>query len=106
MSRCFSILELPVAEGAEDAFARRFAELRIFETAGRPGGLLAARLLRPEAPDRPFYVVAEWDAPESYRAWLADPERARVNAPLAPLLAREARGSLYGVSLAFEQERT
>jgi heme-degrading monooxygenase HmoA len=95
MSGGYSILELPVACGEADEFVRRFAELRIFELAGRSGGLRGARLLRPERPERPFVVVAEWDAEERYLGWLGDPERSRVNAELAFLLDGEMRGGFY-----------
>jgi len=95
MESVYSILELPVRAGDGDELADRFAELRIFELAGRHGGLRSARLLRPLESGRPFVVVSEWDAAESYRAWLADPERTRVNAELLPLLDGELRGGPY-----------
>jgi heme-degrading monooxygenase HmoA len=90
-----SILLVPVIPERHAEFVRRFAELRIFELAGERAGLRAARLLRPDAQDEPFIVVAEWDTAEAYRGWLTHPERARVNAELTPLLGGELHGGLY-----------
>jgi heme-degrading monooxygenase HmoA len=95
VTRVYSLLQLPAAEGGGDALVRRFAELAVFELAAEHAGLRAAQLLRPGASGDPFLVLAEWDAPESYRAWLEHPARARVNDELARLLDGELRGGLY-----------
>ena len=95
MTNFFAILLLPVRHDGQDEFVRRFAELGIFELCGQRTGLLAARLLRPADRGAPFVVVSEWDSEESYRAWIADPERTRVNAGLLPFLEGELRGGLY-----------
>ena len=93
--RVHSILSLRAVAGHEDELVRRFAELRIFELAAEHAGLRAARLLRPGAPGDPFLVLAEWDSARDYDRWLAHPERARVNAELAPLLDGDLHGGVY-----------
>lgn len=97
-NRVYSILSMPAAAGDEEELLHRFAELRIFDLAGKLAGLRAARLLRPSTPNEPFLVLAEWDTADAYHAWLAHDERARVNAELAPLLDGELRGELYSVA--------
>lgn len=96
-----SLLEFRAAPGRGDDVVRGYGEQRIFETCAGRGGLRSARLLRPLDEGEAFVVVAEWDDAQSYRAWLADPERARVNAPLAPLLDGESRGGLYELARAW-----
>jgi len=97
-----SLLQLRVAPGMGADLVRGFGELRIFELAGEHAGLRAARLLEPREPDAPYLVVAEWDRAEDYDAWLAHPERARVNEQLAHLLAGAPAGGLYTVASAWE----
>ena len=104
MTTFFAILQLPVRHDGEDEFVRRFAELGIFELCGSRTGLLAARLLRPADRGEPFVVVSEWDGEESYRAWIADPERNRVNAGLLPFLEGELRGGLYNAAESWRAE--
>lgn len=93
-----SLLEVTVRPGREDELVRVFAELRVFERAGGRGTLRRARLLRPVDESRAFLVLAEWDAPESYRAWLDDPVREEVRAAMEPLLAGDTSGDLFIVA--------
>jgi len=93
-----SLLEVPVRPGREDELVRAFGELRVFERAGGRGTLRRARLLRPVDESRAFLVLAEWDAPESYRAWLDNPVREEVRAALEPLLAGDTSGDLFIVT--------
>lgn len=104
MANFFAILLLPVRHESQDDFVRRFSELRIFALAGHRAGLRAARLLRPADQGEPFVVVSEWDTEESYRAWIADPERTRVNAGLLPFLDGELRGGLYDAAESWRRE--
>ena len=55
MSGFYSVLELPVSEERRDELVRGFAELGVFELAGRSGALRSARLLRPAAPGQPLH---------------------------------------------------
>jgi len=44
----------------------------------------------------PVLVVAEWESPESYQAWLGDPIREQLRERLEPLLAGDVvSGDLY-----------
>ena len=63
-----SILRIPVRKGAEDEFARTFANLKVFDHASRIEGFRAGRLFRPAASGEPFVVTAEWDGPEGFLA--------------------------------------
>ena len=90
-----SILRLVPRPGAADELARRFGALGIFEHSRRSGGFLEGRLLRPLEGDA-FVVVAEWETPEAYQAWLDNPLRATLGAELEPLLDADVRsGQLY-----------
>jgi len=91
-----SALRIPVRAGAEDAFVRAFAELRIFEHSRRSGGFRGARLLRPLTAGEPFLVVAEWDDADAYERWLDNPVREDLRRGLEPLVAGElVSGVLY-----------
>jgi len=90
-----SILTIPVKAGAEDEFAHGFNALRVFEHAGRIAGFRGGRLLRPLAPGEPFVVVAEWDAPEGYQAWLDSPVREELARAMSVLVEGEMTGALF-----------
>lgn len=90
-----SILRLVPRPGAADELARRFGALGIFEHSRRSGGFLDGRLLRPLGGGA-FLVVAEWETPEAYEAWLDNPQRATLGAELEPLLDTDvSSGQLY-----------
>jgi len=93
-----SLLEVSVRPGRADKLVRAFAELRVLERAGGRGTLRRARLLRPVDESRPFLVLAEWDAPESYQAWLDDPVREEFRGAMEPLLAGDTSGDLFMVA--------
>ncbi|HZR93214.1 MAG TPA: antibiotic biosynthesis monooxygenase family protein [Gaiellaceae bacterium] len=91
-----SVLELHVLPGREEAFARRFCELAVFERSRESGGFLGGRLLRPLGQGSTFVVVAEWDSPGDYQAWLASALRAQLAAELEPMLTgAPAAGRLF-----------
>jgi heme-degrading monooxygenase HmoA len=91
-----SVLHLAVRPGAEDDLVRAFAEQDVFAHSHRSGGFVSGRLLRPLTPGEPFVVIAEWDGPASYQAWLDNPIRGRLSAALEPLLAEQVvPGRLY-----------
>jgi heme-degrading monooxygenase HmoA len=82
-----SVLPIAVKPGAEDAFARTFSELGVFEHSYASGGFLGGRLLRPLAAGEPFLVIAEWESRDAYQAWLDNPVRDELSTGLEPLLA-------------------
>jgi heme-degrading monooxygenase HmoA len=91
-----SVLRLPVREGAEEAFARAFADLRVFEHSRESGGFLGGRVLRPLVPGESFLVVAEWENADAYRAWLDNPVREQLGAGLEHMIDGDVPvGSLY-----------
>ena len=91
-----SVLRLAVRPGAEEALARAFAELRVFEHSRANGGFRRGRVLVPRDSDEPVLVVAEWDRQADYERWLTNPVRERLSEALGPLLAGEpGAGSLY-----------
>lgn len=98
-----SLLEIPVRPGCGDELVRAFAGLQVFERAGGRGTLRRARLLRPLDEGPTFLVLAEWDTPESYRAWLHDPVRNEVRAAMEPLLAGDVSGNLFTVAEAWSR---
>jgi heme-degrading monooxygenase HmoA len=89
---CVSILRLPVREGDEGEFVRRFAGLAIFEHARQSGGFQNGRLLRGAGDATQFVVLADWASPEDYRTWLDNPARTELGERLAPLLTGEVEG--------------
>jgi heme-degrading monooxygenase HmoA len=91
-----SILRLPVRPESSEALSDAFAELDVFGHSARSGGFLGGRLLRPLDGEGPMVVVAEWETPESYQAWLDNPVREELRARLEPLLAADVvAGNLY-----------
>jgi hypothetical protein len=73
-----------------------FAELDVFGHSARSGGFVGGRLLRPLDGEGPVVVVAEWETPESYQAWLDNPVREELRTRLEPLLAGDVvAGDLY-----------
>jgi heme-degrading monooxygenase HmoA len=91
-----SLLRLPVRSDSVGALADAFAELDVFGHSARSGGFLGGRFLRPLEGGAPVVVVAEWETPESYRAWLDNPVREELRTRLEPLLAGDVvAGDLY-----------
>jgi heme-degrading monooxygenase HmoA len=91
-----SLLRLPVRPDSVGALADAFAELDVFGHSARSGGFLGGRFLRPLEADAPVFVIAEWDRPESYEAWLDNPVREELRTRLEPLLAGDVvAGDLY-----------
>jgi len=87
-----SVLRLPVRADSAATFERLVADLRILERSQESGGFLGGRLLRPLAAGEPFLVLAEWETPEAYQAWLDNPVREELGAQLEPLLLDEVVG--------------
>ena len=81
-----SVLELYVLPGSEEAVARAYDELGIFERSRESGGFLGGRLLRPVGGEPGVLVVAEWEGPADYRGWLDNPVREELGRRLGPLL--------------------
>jgi heme-degrading monooxygenase HmoA len=91
-----SVLRLEARPGSEQALARAFAELGVFECSRESGGFRGGRMLLPRSPGEPVLVVAEWDGEADYERWLANPVREDLKARLEPLLAAESGGgALY-----------
>jgi heme-degrading monooxygenase HmoA len=91
-----SVLRLPVRPGSIGALADAFTELDIFGHSARSGGFLGARFLRPLDEQAPVVVIAEWETPQSYQAWLDNPVREELRERLEPLLADDVvAGDLY-----------
>jgi heme-degrading monooxygenase HmoA len=87
---------LPVRPDAVEELARAFDELDVFGHSARSGGFVGGRFLRPLAEGGSVVVIAEWETPESYEGWLANPARDALRERLAPLLANEVgAGQLY-----------
>jgi heme-degrading monooxygenase HmoA len=93
----YSILRIPVRAGAEDLFAQTFKDLEVFDHASRIDGFRGGRVFRPLAVGEPFVVVAEWDRPDAYQAWLQAPVRDELARAMDPLLAGEMAGAVYSV---------
>jgi heme-degrading monooxygenase HmoA len=91
-----SVLELHVLPGSEQAVARAYDELGIFERSRESGGFRSGRLLEASEPGRPLLVIAEWDDAASYERWLSNPVRAELGSQLEPMLADEpAAGGIF-----------
>ncbi len=91
-----SVLSLRVRAGEEEAIARLYDDLEIFELSRQSGGFLGGRLLRPLLAGEPFLVIAEWERPEDYQGWLDNPVRAELGEKIMPLLDGEVvAGTLY-----------
>jgi heme-degrading monooxygenase HmoA len=91
-----SVLSLAVTPGTEDALARRFAQLQVFERAREVDGFQGGRLLQSVQGDGRFLVVAEWTSTEAYRGWLESSTREELGAELEPLLVGGvASGELF-----------
>jgi heme-degrading monooxygenase HmoA len=93
-----SILRIPVREGAEDEFARAFADLHVFRHASGITGFRRGRLYRPLTTGQPFVVVAEWEDAGAYGAWLEAPVREELARAIEPLLAADMSGGVYVVA--------
>jgi heme-degrading monooxygenase HmoA len=81
-----SVLELHVLPGSEQAVARAYAELGVFERARESGGFRSGRLLEPAEPGRPLLVIAEWDDAADYERWLSNPVREELGDHLESLM--------------------
>lgn len=90
-----SVLRIPVRAGAEDAFVASFFELGVFGHAATLAGFRGGRFLTPAAPGDPFVVLAEWDGPDWYQAWLDHPVRATLTAAITDLVDGEMTGGVY-----------
>ena len=82
-----SVLELHVLPGSEQAVARAYDELGVFDRARESGGFRSGRLLEPSEPGRPMLVISEWDEPGDYDRWLSSPLREELGDHLEPLMA-------------------
>ncbi len=100
-ARTYSILRIPVRAGAEDAFAQSFKDLAVFDHASRIEGFRSGRVLRPLAGGEPFVVLAQWDRPESYEAWLRAPVRDDLTRAIEPLVAGDMAGAIYSLAHAW-----
>ena len=96
--RTYSILRFPVRAGAEDLFTQTFKDLEVFDHASKIGGFRGGRVFRPLADGEPFVVMAEWDRPDAYEAWLQAPVRDALTRAIEPLLAGEMAGAVYSVA--------
>jgi heme-degrading monooxygenase HmoA len=81
-----SVLELHVLPGSEQAVARVYDELGVFDRARESGGFRSGRLLEATEPGRPMLVISEWDEPASYQRWLDNPVREELGNHLEPML--------------------
>jgi heme-degrading monooxygenase HmoA len=81
-----SVLELHVLPGSEQAVARAYEELGVFERARESGGFRSGRLLEPAEPGRAMLVIAEWDEASDYERWLSNPVREDLGDHLESLL--------------------
>lgn len=90
-----SVLRIPVRPGCEEPLVRSFGELGVFERAACHAGFRSGRILRPLQSGDPIVVIAEWDGPEWYRAWLADPVRGDLQSAVADLVDGEMAGGIY-----------
>ena len=82
-----SVLELHVLPGSEQAVARAYDELGIFERSRESGGFRGGTPARAVEPGRPMLVIAEWDDAESYQRWLSNPVREELGDHLEPMLS-------------------
>ncbi len=95
--RTYSILRIPVRAGAEDEFAQTFKDLEVFDHASRIEGFRHGRVFRPLAAGEPFVVLAEWDGPGAYDAWLEAPVRDELTRAMEPLLTGDPAGAVYSI---------
>jgi heme-degrading monooxygenase HmoA len=86
-----SVLELYVLPGSEQAVARAYDELGIFERSRESGGFRSGRLLEPSERGKPMLVIAEWDDAESYQRWLSNPVREEIGDHLEPMLSGDPK---------------
>jgi heme-degrading monooxygenase HmoA len=86
-----SVLELYVLPGSEEAVARAYDELGIFERSRESGGFRSGRLLDASEPGKPMLVIAEWDDAEAYQRWLSNPVREELGDHLEPMLTGDPR---------------
>jgi heme-degrading monooxygenase HmoA len=91
-----SVLELHVLPGREQALARAYDELGVFERARESGGFRSGRLLEAAEAGRPMLVVSEWDGAADYERWLASPVREELAGHLEPMLSGgPSAGGIY-----------
>ena len=86
-----SVLELYVLPGSEQAVARAYDELGIFERSRESGGFRSGRLLEPSEPGKPMLVIAEWDDAADYDRWLSNPVREELGGHLEPMLSGDPK---------------
>ena len=72
--------------GSEQAVARAYDRLGVFDRARESGGFRSGRLLEPSEPGRPMLVIAEWDDARDYERWLSNPVRGELGEHLEPLM--------------------
>jgi len=86
-----SVLELYVLPGSEEAIARAYDELGIFDRSRESGGFRSGRLLEASEPGKPMLVIAEWDDAADYERWLSNPVREELGDHLEPMLSSDPK---------------
>lgn len=86
-----SVLALSARPGCGDELEAFYADRRVLARALEKPGCRGARLLRTRAAAEhgsgpTHLVVAEWDGPDDYAGWVADPWRASLTHELSQLL--------------------
>ncbi|MDQ7843634.1 MAG: antibiotic biosynthesis monooxygenase family protein [Armatimonadota bacterium] len=74
-----SIIRLQVAAGREREFEETFRARGVLALAREVAGLRSGELLRPLRPGDPYVVIATWDSPAAYDAWVRSAARGQVN---------------------------
>jgi heme-degrading monooxygenase HmoA len=67
----------------------------VFDHAGRIPAFRGGELLRPLTAGAPFVVVARWDEPAGYDAWLEAPIRAELQERMGPYVDGQMHGEVY-----------
>ncbi len=96
-----SVIRLSIKPGREREFEEQFRTRRVLERAKDAARLRTGELLRPLA-GGPYVVVATWDSPEDYQAWVNSAVRADLSATPPRLSQPIAPADLYEVVERFE----
>jgi heme-degrading monooxygenase HmoA len=92
-----SVLVFSILPGRRGEFVAAFMRLEVLRRASMQPGFRRSQLHVPVDDRDEVLVTADWDSPEAYEGWLANPVRAEIQAELGPLLAADPEPRVYEV---------
>ena len=84
-----SVLFFSIVPGGRDDFVAAFMRIGVLRRASWQEGFRGSQLHVPVDGRDEVLVTADWDSPEAYEGWLANPVRAEIQAELGALLAAD-----------------